>query len=111
MLSRLAAEKPIAEEPSRWRLYQWSEGVPIMIGTRVVPAAAGGTNLDKTPCRVVIWGMAVPAARNTWTMYLFQDSGEETSSEQCAAAVPLPPGAAAVVGPRGGQFDRGVFGG
>ncbi len=36
VLKRLAADKPIAEEPSKWRLYQWSEGVPIVIGTRAV---------------------------------------------------------------------------
>ena len=47
VLNRLAAEKPIAEEPGKWRLYQWSEGGPIVIGTRVVPATAAKDN----PCR------------------------------------------------------------
>jgi hypothetical protein len=102
ILKRLAAEKPVAEEPGKWRLYQWSGGVPIVIGTRVVPANAERTILAESPYRVVIWGMAVPAAANAWTLYVFQAGGAESGKGDSpifadtkigtVPPVPLPPG-------------------
>ena len=91
VLTRLAAEKPVAEEPGNWRLYQWSEGVPIVIGTRVVPANAPRTILAESPYRVVIWGMVVPAA-NAWMLYVFQAGGKGSGTAQGVVEVPLPPG-------------------
>jgi len=106
VLKRLAAEKPVAEEPGHWRLYQWSQGFPIMIGTRSlsgtlrVPPANGmrsvpdtkGTNLAETTYRVVIWGIAVPAAPGTWSLYVFQPGSAEQSNEHAASEIPITPG-------------------
>ena len=105
VLQQLAAEKPAAEEPGQWRLYEWSKGFPITIGTKVagtlrVPSANGtrsvpatlGPNLDQTPYRVVIWGIAVPVAANAWTLYAFQAGSAGLSEAQGASRVPLPPG-------------------
>jgi hypothetical protein len=39
LLRRLAAEKPIAEEPGRWRIYQWGGASSVLIGTRAVAAS------------------------------------------------------------------------
>jgi hypothetical protein len=74
VLKRLSVEKPVAEEPGKWRLYQWTEGVPIVIGTRIVTPIAARTILAESTYRVVIWGMAVPAER-AWTLYVFQAGG------------------------------------
>ncbi len=120
VLKRLATEKPIAEEPGKWRLYQWSEGVPIVIGTRNVSGTLrvpmeGGTRsvpdtkrtiLAEKPCRVVIWSMAVPADKNSWTLYIFQAGGKGPSSGQGVVEVPLPPGGRrlASVGSGGGSI-------
>jgi hypothetical protein len=102
VLKRLAAEKPIAEEPDKWRLYQWSEGVPIMLGTRVIRANAARTVLAESTYRVVIWGMAVPAATSAWTLYVFQGGGAAGGKGDSPVfaetkigtvpQVPLPPG-------------------
>ena len=87
LLKRLAGERPVAEQPGKWRLYRWGEGHPVLIGTKSGERGAGsgeqeaqaktpaflaprsllpaprspGTNLDETTYRVVIWGMAIPA--------------------------------------------------
>jgi hypothetical protein len=96
VLNRLAAEKPIAEEPGRWRLYRWSDGFPILIGTRAtpddLPTADGRTILAEPPYRVVIWGIGVPTVANHWNLYVFQAGGAGSASEQDASHVPLPPG-------------------
>lgn len=120
LLKRLAAEKPMAEERGRWRLYQWGAGHPLLIGTRVVPALAkgvgsgepsplqtqgratrrsvevaiapnAGTNLDESTYRVVTWGVAVPAAAGAWTLYLFQSGGAAGGAGQGGDKIPLPP--------------------
>ena len=89
MLKRLAAEKPAAEEPGRWRLYQWSAGSPIVVGIR---STQPGTNLAEPPYRVVIWGMAVPTRANAWSLYVFQPGTAGSGAEQSNIEVPLPPG-------------------
>jgi len=100
VLKRLAAEKPAAEEPGRWRLYEWSEGFPIVVGTRRLPVSDGTPRVPATlrmslaepPYRVVIWGIGVPAAANAWTLYVFQAGAESSGPDHDAAQVPLPPG-------------------
>ena len=92
VLNRLVAEKPVAEEAGKWRLYQWSGGVPIVIGTRSVPQSAAGTSLAKTPYRVVIWSVAAPAASGAWTLYVFQAGGAGSGTSQGMVQLPLPPG-------------------
>lgn len=113
LLKRLAAERPVAEEHGQWRIYRWGEGQSVLIGTRAFgvegqnattktrlgegpsvkdhPADAG-TSLDKTPYRVVLWGIAVPAATNAWTLYLFQSGGMAGGRRQSEGEIPLPPG-------------------
>ena len=96
LLKRLARERPVAEDHGQWRLYQWGAGHSVLIGTRAVgvqgqaamPESGAeetgrakahpttvGTSLADTPYRVVIWGVAVPAPRDAWTLYLFQLGG------------------------------------
>jgi hypothetical protein len=97
VLTRLASEQAVAEEVGKWRLYQWSEGFPILIGTRAVAVdssqSAGpeaGTNLAETTHRVVIWGMAVPVAADAWTLYVFQADRAPGSQATAAVEIPLP---------------------
>ncbi len=131
LLQRLAAERPVAEEPGQWRLYRWGDDHPIFLGTRAVVDAVAkgkqegigvhldqdqigpmrpigpigpmsptslirddakpGTNLDKTPYRVVVWGIAIPSAADGWTLYLFQSQGAAGSQSPPGVAIPLPP--------------------
>jgi hypothetical protein len=92
MVTRLAAEKPVVEEPGKWRLYQWSEGAAIVIGTCEMSPSATGTNLAKPPHRVVIWGMAAPAASGAWTLYVFLAGSAGSGISQGMIELPLPPG-------------------
>ncbi|MGO9112191.1 MAG: hypothetical protein ACLP9L_23435 [Thermoguttaceae bacterium] len=108
LLKRLAGERPVAEEHGQWRIYQWGDDHPVLIGTRafrgsnvdanqsvvsVKGATAPGarTNLDETPYRVVIWGVAIPAAANAWALYLFQSGGAAGGQSRPEVEIPLPP--------------------
>lgn len=85
-LSRL---KPADEEPGKWKLYELNGPFPLMVGTRQSGDAKTGPPLAESGARVVIWGLAVPAAPRAWTLYAFQPSGEAgTPSKQY---VPIPP--------------------
>ena len=134
LLKRLAGERPVAEEPGQWRLYRWGEGHPVLIGTRAVEQGAGsgsrsgqrrrvggahspallapGTNLDETPYRVVIWGIAIPAARkDAWTLYLFQSGGAAGGQGQPRGRDSAPAGRTSPgIDPRGGRRgNHGLF--
>jgi hypothetical protein len=108
LLARLAGEKPVAENQGQWRLYQWTSGYPVLIGTRAVAMrdigeAAPGTILDMTAYRVVIWGIAVPGAASNWTLYLFLAGGSENPNGSAKAVIPLPPGARRLIAMRGAE--------
>ena len=105
LLNRLTRERPVAEQHGQWRIYLWGQGHPVLIGTRAIGPGtsvdgtgrgkahpAAGTNLDETTYRVVIWGVAVPASADAWTLYLFQPGGTGGGQSQSEVAIPLPPG-------------------
>lgn len=103
MLKRLARERPVAEENGRWRLYEWGEGHPVLIGTRAVEGReqdaerakahpTAGTSLAETRYRVVIWGVAMHASSDSWTLCLFQSGGAAGGQGQPEGEIPLPPG-------------------
>ena len=71
-------------------------------GTRSVPATLR-TNLAEPPSRVVIWGMAVPAAGKAWTLYVFQPGGRESGRGNGGDEIPLPPGGRRLASIRGGE--------
>ena len=126
-LKRLASERPAAEEFGRWRLYRWGEGRPIVIGTCRIgfqpvarDTAGGASNVDEDgraeahptsgpslaepAYRVVIWGMALPAAKNAWTLYMFQ-SGGGGGENRPKVEIPLPPGGHRLVSIRAAGGD------
>ena len=115
LLKRLAGESPVAEEQGQWRLYQWGAGHTILIGTRATPdfmakaAHDSGTKLDKTPFRVVIWGVAIPADKDAWNLYLFQSKSGEAG--QGGSEIPLPPGGHRLIAIRaaGGESITAFF--
>jgi hypothetical protein len=87
-------DRPPVEQQERWLIHQWNEGLPMAVGIRIEPDlghAAGGNRLAHTSHRVVIWGLAVAAGPDTWSVYTFQPG----SSPQLAASetleIPLPP--------------------
>ena len=129
VLKQLAGQRPVAEVHGQWRLYVWGPEHPVLIGTRAVesgeqgagappaPRSATGTRLDETPYRVVIWGMAVPAAdhaghhvpmvaaADAWTLYLFQSGGGACGQGQGRGEIPLPPGGHRLVSIRAAGGD------
>ena len=103
LLKRLTSEQPVAEEHGQWRLYQWGGGHPVLIGTRAIETAdvswrakahptKPGTTLAETTYRVVIWGVAVPAAADAWVLYLFQSGGAAGRAGGGSSKIPFPPG-------------------
>jgi hypothetical protein len=61
-----------------------------------------GTNLDKTPYRVVIWGIAVPAAGRAWILYMFQSRDAAGVQSRPEAEIPLPPAGRRLISIRAG---------
>ena len=55
------------------------------------PSRMPVSNLDETSYRVVIWGMAIPAAADAWTLYLFQSGGVAHGQSRLEIEIPLPP--------------------
>ena len=115
LLQRLGGQRPVAEQQGQWRLYEWGQDHPIVIGTRAVgrtghdtgnnPAPGARTSLDETVYRVVIWGLAIPVAPDAWTLYLFQAGGTTQEPGQPDAEIPLPPGGHRLVSIRAAAGD------
>ncbi len=103
LLKRLAAERPISEQPGQWQLFQCDEGFPMLVGQREssLPSAqaakSAGTKLDEPAYRVVIWGIAVPAAANAWSLYVFQAKAATGLHADSSPEVALPPGSSRLV--------------
>ena len=96
LLARLAGSEPARQTSGGVRLYALPEGFPMVVGTR-----SGGP--DERPGAgppppapgpaVAIWGIAVPAAPTSWSLYTFRP-GEPGAEVEAAAGAqpPLPPG-------------------
>jgi hypothetical protein len=100
LLAKLQDRRPIEQEQGKWQLYELSEGLPMVVGTREMPApssAVGGSGLAQTTRRVVIWGLAIPAGLEAWTVYTFQPVSSSDSLPGEGPEVPLPPGSRRLV--------------
>jgi len=97
LLDRLAADKPAQEQPGGWRLYELDEALPMVVGTLPDSRHNGrktGTNLAETGHRMVIWGLAVPAGPDVWTLCTFhlESDAETTEPPDELPQLPLPDG-------------------
>jgi hypothetical protein len=108
LLARLAREKPAAESPGQWQLYAWEKGCPMAVGVRQFAPASGsvsGKTLAERGHRVVIWGVAAPAAAvDRWTLWLFHPDGGGNSSVGGLPSPPIPPECQRILSV---QADRG----
>ena len=90
-MDELMDRTPIDQEPGKWRLYEISESLPMIVGlTRMrLPATS---NESRYEYRITIWGIAMPMQQLQWTLNIFQSnmaSGERNSRWN---DVPMPPG-------------------
>jgi len=95
LLSRLAARDPAQQEPGEWRLYELTEVLPMVVGTRPQPATADNSP-SKNPAarndRVVVLGVALPVGPDTWTLLSFQPGGPVGQPSAGLPEVPIPAG-------------------
>ena len=87
LLNSLANQTPAEGEPGGWQLYERSEPLPMVVGIR--PA---GSAIAPSAPRVVIWGLAIPAGRQQWTLWTFHPSSPSPGFPAALPEVPLPPG-------------------
>jgi len=84
LLDSLGGQTPVDQAGDAWRLYALEAGVPMVVGVRI----------DKNPTcegsmqRIVCWGMLIPFAGQSWTLYIFVTAEAATGTE---ARVPIPP--------------------
>jgi hypothetical protein len=107
LLSRLAARDPAEQAPGKWRLYELTESLPMVVGTRPQPAAADpppGKNPAAMGDRVVVLGVAMPMGSEGWTLFSFQPEGPDGQHPAGLPEVPIPAGCRKT-------FSMGVAGG
>jgi len=94
LLDRLARQKPVDQVPGMWQIYELDEGFPVAVGVRrrnSPPEGHNGRHIALPADRVVTWGIAVPVARNSWTVYAFHQPGTADSLDNQLKEIPLPP--------------------
>jgi hypothetical protein len=95
LLAKLQRQTPVAEELGAWRLFEPSEGVPLVVGVRESPNQnhpEAGTELAETARRVVVWGLAVPEDRANWSLYSFRLESGSSKKVGLLPELPYPPG-------------------
>jgi hypothetical protein len=99
LLATLAAQRPVAEEPGKWRLDAMDDGLPMVVGTRSWASAgtASKENGVGGTARVVLWGMALPASPQSWTLYTCVSLGRSVRVGTATLDVPAPPDSANIL--------------
>jgi hypothetical protein len=102
-LRQLAARDPVEQEPGKWRLYELDESLPMMVGTQpeaAVVDSSAGQNLAAGGQRVVVWGLALPAGPEMWTLFSFQPEILASQPVGPVPELPLPPASRRIVSMR-----------
>jgi hypothetical protein len=92
LLAGLAELEPVMLlEQANARLYEPAPGAPLVVGVRrFADARKGGSeNATSSHDRVVLWGLAAPAAPGEWTLYRFC-ADSPAPSEKGGSSPPLP---------------------
>ncbi len=130
LLKQTENRQPIEQQPGQWRLYRFDGAFPLVIATSDVatsdvkenrplvqspPLVGSASNSPANPVatasrRMVAWGMAIPAGRERWSLYLCvpsRPSAKEVGSLEvdlplgCRRTLSLRCGDGAMVGFRG----------
>lgn len=91
LLNRLRTETPVAEETGKWRMYETDGPAPIVA---IVPWSHSAETGNQTTAStgVLSWGIAVPAAESSWTIFVYPGSGVGYSPVPGRPQVELPTG-------------------
>jgi hypothetical protein len=92
-LAQLATTEPVEQEPGLWRLYELDGAFPMVIGTRVENSAEDtqdGGNLAAADHGMVIWGLALPAGPEAWTLFVFEPQSAAIGPSAEAVEIPIP---------------------
>lgn len=93
-LASLVGESPVDEEAGQWQIYQLQSGFPMVVATRAAaigPPSTEGEQVAEESRRVVTWGLAVPVADRTWTLYTFYPATSANGPLADLPEIPLPP--------------------
>ena len=94
LLASLRGQRPVAEEPGRWSLYELKAGFPMVAGVR---GGASGSEpgpeeeVAGGPPRVVTWGLAAPTGEQAWTLYAFHPAARASGLPSDLPRISLPP--------------------
>jgi len=110
LLDRLERARPERRSPGGVSLYALREAVPLVVGIRTARGAHPATaesHPGVTGPSVAVWGMAVPAASNQWSLYTFQPS-KEPSEKGSLPQPPIPPECRRLLQVRAVGGDRSI---
>ncbi len=91
-IDELLSRTPIDQEPGKWRLYEISESLPMIVGVTRMPLPATSSE-SRYEYRISIWGMAMPIQQLQWALNIFQSNLASGERNFRGNDVPTPPGA------------------
>jgi len=96
-MALLSDSAPVDREPSKWRLYEFHETFPMAVGVARPPAShgepkKGRVDLARLGYRAIMWGVAIPAGTNEWSLCVFRPADCPREEESGSIKVPVPPG-------------------
>ncbi|MBN1394397.1 MAG: hypothetical protein JW959_05200 [Pirellulales bacterium] len=98
LMKFLSKLSPTADSTDGWRLYEFNEAFPTVVGV----ARTGGSptepetdsaDLAQLGYRVIMWGIAIPTGADRWSLCIFLPNDFSAKEESVAVDVSLPPGA------------------
>jgi hypothetical protein len=92
ILNRLRTETPVAEEAGKWHMYETDGPAPIVAIVPWSHFAEPGDQAGSASTGVLSWGIAVPDADSSWTIFVYPGSGVGHSSIPGLPQVELPTG-------------------
>ena len=95
-LTFLLGTTPVAQEPTRWRLYEFHEAFPMSVGIAQLPSpgrlrSEKDNTHTKSSYGIVVWAIAIPSGRQGWMLYMFLPKGTSSDKTPDSTPVPLPP--------------------
>jgi len=88
LLARTEGLTPIAEETGVWRVFVIDRRFPMVAAVRRF--VSGPKEAAFAGYRLVCWGMAMPAGKNAWNLFVFQGAIKGNAAPTGLPEVPLP---------------------
>ena len=108
LLKQLERFAPVREEPGRWQVYFVELPLGLVVATRTIAkdqrpvensakAPVSQPATDRPARRVVCWGLAQPARKGEWVLFLMRPTAGEVEQRPQIGRVALPEGSSRIL--------------